>query len=180
MKKNIFGFTLVELLAAIVILGVLSTVAFTSITRMIDSNKNKIYINDAKRLIAYVEYKLKSDKKLSKPTMGNAIVISLGYLNNQDISNGPNNGEYEKDRSFVVVKNNSGKLEYAVLLIEKLNNGGYKGLDLTKDTDFSTASSRIHSFTETDLVEVPSLQVSSINTILGETYISGSISHIYS
>ncbi len=180
MKENRFGFTLVELLAAIVILGVLSTIAFTSITRMIDSNKNKIYINDAKRLISYVEYKIKSDKKITKPTSGNGIVISLEYLNNQEFEKGPNNGEYVKDKSYVVVKNISGRLEYAVSLIERLNSGEYKGLSLTKDSSL-TSSASIQSFQEEELItiEQSSPTVSDINTKLGETYITGSIK-IYS
>ena len=59
--KNKKGFTLVELLAAIVILGLLITFAFPTITRMIFKSREKIYIADAQKLVAQAEYRLRAN-----------------------------------------------------------------------------------------------------------------------
>ena len=70
--KNKKGFTLVELLAAIVILGILSVFALPTITRMFESSRNKMYVSDAKKLISLVEYRLKaSSTTIDKPDNGN-------------------------------------------------------------------------------------------------------------
>ena len=83
--KNKKGFTLVELLAAIVILGLLITFAFPTITRMVFKSREKIYIADAQKLVAQAEYRLRANNsEIEKPDPGNCIVLSLLYLDNQD------------------------------------------------------------------------------------------------
>ena len=60
MRKNRRGFTLVELLAAIVILGILAVFSIPRIVGMLDRSKNKMYVDDTKKLISKVEYQMRS------------------------------------------------------------------------------------------------------------------------
>ena len=71
MRKNHKGFTLIELLAAGVILGVLAIFAIPRIMNMVTDSKDKIYISDAKKLIAKADYKIRSaSSDIEKPNPG--------------------------------------------------------------------------------------------------------------
>ena len=176
MKKNRKGFTLVELLATIVIIGILAVFAVPLLTSTLDRSRSKMYVNDAKRLIAQAEYELKaSSSTIEKPDSGNCIVISLAYLNTTAISAGPNGGEYDPSSSFVVVKNVSGQMEYSVALIEHLKKGGYRGIELTKGANLynSDAYSRVKNLTKSDLVDVDGgITKSYVNSKIGANYVT--------
>lgn len=132
MVKNRKGFTLVELLAAIVILGILMVFSVPIIVGMLDRSKDKIYVDDAKKMISQAEYQMRSSSnEIEVPDPGNCIVISLVYLDNSSFDNPPNKGEYEREYSFVVVKNEGGKLKYSATIVENVKGGGYKGVKLS-------------------------------------------------
>ena len=97
-KKN-KGFTLVELLATIVILGILAAVSMPTVLNLLSDNTKKVYVNDAIKLISQAEYKVRAaSTNIQKPNDGDCIVMSLIYLNNSDYlkknglhkQNGPN------------------------------------------------------------------------------------------
>lgn len=181
MKKKSKGFTLVELLAAIVILGILMAVSIPLITSLLDNSRNKIYISDAKKLIAQAEYKIKSNNSnIELPDEGDCIILSLKYLDSSIFDNAPNNGTYKRENSFVIVKNiGNNKYDYSTMLVEEFKDGGYKGIELINSTTLNStnASSHIKSFNESDLVTVKSNAdtssiVSYINNKLGDNYVS--------
>ena len=132
MKGKNKGFTLIELLAAIVILGILVGVTLPMIVGFFDDSRNKMYVTDARKLISLAEYRIKANSsEIEKPDEGDCILISMLYLDSTEFDNPPGEGRYEKESSYVVVKNNGGKLEYAATIVEKLKKGGYKGVELT-------------------------------------------------
>lgn len=134
MKKSNKGFTLIELLASIVLLGILFGLGLPALTSMITTNRDKIYVNDAKKLLSQAEYKIKAaSTTIEKPDPGDCIIITMVYLDSTDFDEAPNRGEYIKDASYVVVKNNNGNLEYSAAIVERLKEGGYKGIELTKE-----------------------------------------------
>ena len=184
MKKNNKGFTMVELLAAIVILGILSVFALPIITGMVENSRNKMYISDARKLISQAEYQLKaSSSTIERPDPGDCIVISMHYLDNSAFTSAPNGGEYEIDHSFVVVKNVNGKYEYSASIVEKLKKGGYKGVILTSEKDLLKKRANtqyVKTFKESDLVDVEyGIDKTYVNSYLGSDYISGEVSDIY-
>lgn len=176
MKRNSKGFTLVELLAAIVILGILIGVSVPLITRLLDNSRNKIYINDAKKLITQAEYKMKaSNSEIEKPDEGDCIIISLLYLDSAQFDNPPYDGEYLKENSYVVVKNNGGKLEYAVTLIEKMKQGGYRGVELLTYSQLreNNATRYVTTFKASDLLNAETdVNKAYINERIANGYIS--------
>lgn len=185
MKRNSKGFTLIELLGAIVILGILIGVSVPIIVSLLDTSRNKMYINDAKKLVTQAEYKLKSNSSdIEKPDEGDCILVSMVYLDSSDFDNPPNEGKYEKESSYVVIKNNNGKLEYSVTIVEKVKKGGYKGVELVRDSVLfsNDALSHVVSFKETEVINVETdVNKGYINEKLGNDYISGdnSIAAIY-
>jgi len=130
MKTNKKGFTLVELLASLVILGLLTAIAAPNIIGIVESSRNNTYIEDAKKLATLAEYRLRSDSNVKRPANTKSIVMSMDYLGTSEFKNSPyqsKKGEYMHGEdtmySFVVIKNNGGKYEYYVQLIEKYPSG---------------------------------------------------------
>lgn len=79
MKKiNKKGFTLVELLAVIVILGVLLLIAVPSVTNIINNSKKKAFVSAAKLMIENVE----SAASIERTTEG---ALTACYINIDDI-----------------------------------------------------------------------------------------------
>lgn len=191
MKKNNKGFTLVELLAALVILGVLAALALPTVVNMMGNSRDKLYVTDAKKLISQAEYKFRvASSEIEKPDDGECLVLSMVYLDNSDFDNPPNNGEYVREASYVVVKNNGGSFEFSVELVEEIRKNVYKGVELSKDSNLSSNSTRhVVSFSKDDLYFVESntvmgkyngkqVSTSYINSKLGNSYVSG-ISKVY-
>ena len=183
MKKNSKGFTLIELLAVIVILGILFVFSIPLITGMVDRGRNKIYISDAEKLVSQAEYRIRSSSsEIEKPDPGDAIAISLLYLDNEEFDNPPNGGKYQRENSYVIIKNvDNGKLEYSVTLVEKMKKGGYKGVELTSKNELLEKNSTKHViiFNEEDLIDIDDLQPSDLKKLNnGGDYVT-SISNRY-
>ncbi len=128
MKKN--GFTLVELLAALVLLSILTTVAVGSVLRVVDKNRREIYVEDAKKFISQVDYQVRAGK-IKYPTNGNCIVVSLDYTNSSDFKKGPNGGRYYANYSFVLLKNEASNDKFYVRLVENVKGTG-KGISMAE------------------------------------------------
>lgn len=103
MKKiNNSGFTLVEILAAMVILSIIMMVAIPNVIGILTNSKNNNYVDDAKKFISTAEYKLKT-KNYQMPTGGACVVIALKVIDNSEFENSPNQVAYNKDKSFIVI-----------------------------------------------------------------------------
>ena len=153
------GFTLVELLAMLVVLGVLMTVAIPNITGILNNQKKNTLRNDATTMVETAKIKVAKDNLIKKPDAGKCIVFSLNYLNDNDnINAGPNGGQYDEFDSFVIYKKekngNNVSYKYYVRLIEN-NVSYYYGIELedirniTENT--STNIKRIESYTSIGL-----------------------------
>ena len=62
--KNKKGFTLVELLAVVLILGILSLIAVPNVISIIDNNKKDIVLSDARKLISQAKLQVNIDKDI--------------------------------------------------------------------------------------------------------------------
>lgn len=182
MKKNNKGFTLIELLAALVILGLLVMLGLPKLTDAITSSKDKIYVSDAKRFIAQTEYKVKvNSSSVEMPDNYQCIVVGLKYLDASDFDSPPNDGKYLEDQSFAIIKNEEGKFEYSVRLIEEFkDNKGYKGIKLShaKELDNKNGLGCVDTFDKDDVSrDIVSMSESELNTYInnyfGESYCYG-------
>ena len=117
MKKN--GFTFIELLAMLVILGIIMLVAIPNITGMLQNQKLNVFKGDATSMVETAKVKANSERLLVKPKNGDCIVFALNYLNDDDnIVTGPNGGQYDQFDSFVVYTRSGNKYKYYVRLVE--------------------------------------------------------------
>lgn len=110
------AFTLVELIATIVILGVIMTIAIPNVLSIIEKNKQEDFIEAAKMLITEAEYKVRSDSSIELPKEENhAVLITLNYLNSDNFEQ--SSFEYPYDKlSFVLVVKEGNAYKYYVHL----------------------------------------------------------------
>ena len=139
MKRKRNGFTLVELLAVIVILGIIMVIAIPNVTGILFKNRAATYVEDAKKLATTAEYKLRgSNTGIVKPTNGKCVIMNLAYLDNSEFEKPPYGGTYLKDESFVVIKKNGAKneYEYYVQLLEEIKDGSsLRGIPFMRAAD---------------------------------------------
>ena len=126
MKKN--GFTFIELLAMITVIGIIMVVAIPNISGMMKNQRLTQIKSDANSMVETAKMKASKEKFLSKPNARECIVFSLDYLNDEDnMTVGPNGGKYDLYDSFVVYTRvndatTGSKYKYYVRLVEN-----YKG-----------------------------------------------------
>lgn len=110
------AFTLVELIATIVILGVIMTIAIPNVLSIIEKNKQEDFIEAAKMLITEVEYKVRSDPNIELPKEDNHVIaITLNYLNSGNFEQSSYEYPYDK-LSFVLIVKSGNDYKYYVHL----------------------------------------------------------------
>lgn len=138
--KNSMGFTLIELIATITILGIIMLVAVPNVIGVVTKNKNQTYINDARKMVTLAKYKFDSDANIERPTGTNCVMMKLENLDRSELQEGPEGGNYSLNQSFVLIKYDSSIQQYIyyVQLQEDYSKNGSslkKGVPLTKYDD---------------------------------------------
>ena len=137
MKLNYKGFTLVELLAVIAIMGMLAVIMVPTISGVIEENKTNSLSNlknsiksSARAYISDNRYEIRLDGSCTNSTTRNItsidaesiteskitveLLIKKGYLksNSDDIINPKTNKQIYKSNSYIVVKYNCSSKDY--------------------------------------------------------------------
>ncbi|WP_258000273.1 type II secretion system protein [Bacillus sp. Marseille-P3661] len=115
--KNNKGFTLVELLAVIVILGIIAAIAVPSIGNIIDNSKKDAHVANARQLIEAARLKVASEG-INITTTATELqmtdLVSQGYLESAP-KDPTGTGSYTAGEVYVQ-KNATGIIEYSVWL----------------------------------------------------------------
>lgn len=143
-KQKKKGFTLVELLAALVILGLLTMIAAPNIMGILQSTKMNTYERDAEKFVTTAEYKFRSDTSITKPASNHCIIMNMKYLGSGEFKTSPYGGSYTytdgsrdlENNNFVVIRrvDSGGTLKYVyhVQLLEYIKDKNrYSGVPLT-------------------------------------------------
>ncbi len=120
---------MVELLAVIVIVGILATVGVIAVTNIISNSENKSLVEEGLNLAAAGRYAYENNENLSNKSM---VCISLETLNET--------GYYEKGKSedyygSVLITNNGSKITIKFWINNKDNEKAIEGANLTATED---------------------------------------------
>ncbi len=131
------GFTLIEILAAIVILGIVSAIGIAAVSNNIVETRKSTFLNLARQLANSAREMRGADKLPKDLKDGEALVIPCYSLNGNeiDLSAGTGFGDLLLDYCYVGIVNNKNKYEYYVTAIDSANYG-YVALEvdeLSKD-----------------------------------------------
>ncbi|OQM45710.1 type II secretory pathway pseudopilin PulG [Anoxybacillus sp. UARK-01] len=138
--KNERGLTLIELLAVIVILGIIAAIAIPAIGGLIDNSKKDAHVSNAQQMINAAKIAVTSDKDLI-PEDGKYSLATLKYLEDEgyletvkspdsgsDYIKGPTgtgavqiqknqSNDPKSSYSYVLIHNSNNKLSYSVKLV---------------------------------------------------------------
>lgn len=131
--KNNKGFTLIELLATLAILSIILVMAVPNVIGIVRRNKNKTYVEDAKKIVSLAEYKVRSSPAY-RPDNGQSFCFHLNFLGATELESAPDGGEYYNDYSYVKVIKNGNEYRYDVQLVEK-KGGKYTGVVYTSSAN---------------------------------------------
>lgn len=133
---NSKGFTLVELLAMLVVLGILMAVTVPNISGILGQSKSNVLKEDVTKMVNTAKVKISSNKSISKPLDGKCLIFTLEYLNDSDdYRQGPNGGKYDFYDSFVIVKRVGSQYKYYVRLVE-YSDGSKYGIKIAEFDSF--------------------------------------------
>lgn len=150
--NNNRGFTLIELLAVVVILGVIMVLAVPNTVGMIDRNKKGNFLEDAKIFVSLAQTKAQVDRALEMPENNKeALVITLEYLNTNEISDPTYGKEYDRKRSFVLITVQGDSYKYYVHLVAK-DEDSYMGINFV-DSIYLSGDTKYDLVNEHDVEE---------------------------
>lgn len=138
------GYTLVELLGVMLILGIVMGVTIPNISGISTQNKITTYAEDAKKFKSTAEYMIRGDDTVKKPVGdGECVVVNLKYIHGNEYDNPPYGGEYLMNKSFVVMVKKNKRYHFYVQLVEKFNTDGtdnYRGFKLLNYTELESTN----------------------------------------
>ena len=124
------GFTLVELIAMLVVLAILMAITVPNITGILNQQKENAFIEDAEKLISTAEMKILTNSKIKDPKDGNCIIMSMDFLDKaKEMKKSANGNDYVREESYVMVVRMGQKIEYYVRLVEIAGSSESYGLD---------------------------------------------------
>ncbi|KHF29684.1 prepilin-type N-terminal cleavage/methylation domain-containing protein [Anoxybacillus sp. EFIL] len=121
--RNEKGLTLIELLAVIVILGIIAAIAIPSIGAIIDNSKKDAHIANAKQLVNAARIAVTADAaNAAKTSFTMKELVDGGYLEKTPKSPGDKlDYDPEKCQVFVTKSQTTGNFSYEVELVDKGN-----------------------------------------------------------
>lgn len=136
------GFTLVEIIAMMVVIGILMAITIPNISGIIKKNRESQAIEDINKMVGNAKAKLDSGK-IKPPYLNSCLVFTLKSLDtNDDIGTGLNGGTYDPYETIVVVtrepledeyyENATSSYKYYIHLYEEKKEGNSNKIFMTR------------------------------------------------
>ena len=101
------GFTLIELIAVVVIMSIIAVIATPNVINMMETGNNKKYISDASNFISKAKYMYKKEQykdKFNNPTQGEATIKLSEIVGiTADDEKDPHGYPYDLEHSTVTI-----------------------------------------------------------------------------
>lgn len=124
------GYTLVELIAMVVVIGILMVITIPNIAGILQKNKKDMAVETVDKIVANAKNKFQVNN-ISISSANGCILMHLSYIdNNDDFTEGPNGGKFDTEKSFVVIKkeaisSTSNTYKYYIHLVENKDDESY-------------------------------------------------------
>ena len=185
------GFTLVELIAMLVVISILMVLAIPNITGILQDNRKSMGVEDVNKMVMGAKTKVNTKKANNPSSENSCVVLTLDFIDtNHDLVKGVNEGNYDRVDSFVVIKkvivdhDDGGHpiygYEYYVRLVETEGSRNYV-LNFVNYEDFSQnpTASVVQDSVSSINGSVSNDEVKSIINSSGGTVSCGSVTQVY-
>lgn len=99
------GFSLIELIAMMVVLGILMLITVPNIAGIIKNNRENILKEDINKLVANAKTRVNTKQAKNPTGLNECAVMTLSYVDsNNDMKEGINGGRYSQAESFLVIR----------------------------------------------------------------------------
>ena len=186
------GFTLIELIAMVVILGILMLVSVPNIAGIIKNNKEKAVAEDVSRLVnnAKTKFNIKAAKY---PSDNACVVLGLDFIDtNGDIGKGINGGKYLPGESFIVVRKEMNdktpddqsttySYKYYVRLVEEADGEKYEIELVNADLFYKEPRKYLKNLAPTVTADLKNADETQMNNTINQLGLAcGGVTNIYS
>lgn len=118
------GFTLVELLAIVIILGVLTLLVIPSVSEYTENSRISVYATSAKQFMDSVKQEVNNQSEGYRVKVGSCINVKISDI---ELDNGSNlkspYGDYKDEYSYVTTINVNGTYLYLLTLVDSQGYG---------------------------------------------------------
>ena len=186
------GFTLVELIAMLVVITILMAITIPNISGILKKNRENISVEDINKMVGNTKTKIETGKAKYPAIAGQCAVMSLQFIdNNNDIKTGVNGGLYDKLESFIIVKKEqisaetaSNHFKYYIRLVEVEGDNTYV-IDLVDYDEYAKNPdeyvSQLVNFTDDKKLKIETSTKNEVKNKINsmETGLCTSISEVY-